>query len=116
MALAQDDAEHRRVAFWITGLAVFAFWNMATLIGALIGTSIDPKALGLDAAFPAGFVAMVAPHLRTRRGLPGRRARGGDLPPDGAVHADRRADPVRRRGRPRRAPARAAEAAHEVER
>ena len=42
---------------------------MATLIGALIGTSIDPKALGLDVAFPAGFVAMVAPHLRTRRGL-----------------------------------------------
>ena len=48
---------------------MFAFWNVATLIGALLGTSIDPNAFGLDAAFPAGFVAMVAPHLRTRRGL-----------------------------------------------
>jgi len=69
MALAQDDPEHQRVAFWTTGLTVFACWNLATLIGALVGTSIDPTALGLDAAFPAGFVAMVAPHLRTRRGL-----------------------------------------------
>jgi len=68
MALAQDDAEHRRVAFWTTGLTVYACWNLATLIGALIGTSIDPTALGLDVAFPAGFVAMVAPHLRTHRG------------------------------------------------
>jgi len=69
MALAQEEPEHRRVAFWTTGLTVFACWNAATLAGALVGTSIDPAALGLDAAFPAGFVAMVAPHLRTRRGL-----------------------------------------------
>jgi len=69
MALSQDDLEHQRVAFWTTGLTVYACWNLATLIGALVGTSIDPTALGLDAAFPAGFVAMVTPHLRTRRGL-----------------------------------------------
>jgi predicted branched-subunit amino acid permease len=28
----------------------------------------DPEALGLDAAFPAGFVALAVPHLRTPAG------------------------------------------------
>ena len=28
----------------------------------------DPEALGLDAAFPAGFVALAVPHLRNTRG------------------------------------------------
>lgn len=69
MALAQPTLARRRDAFWITGVSVFAFWNIGTLIGALVGSAIDPQAWGLDAAFPAGFVAMVAPHLRTRRGL-----------------------------------------------
>ena len=50
------------------GCAVYVFWNLGTLIGALAGEAIDPETFGLDAAFPAGFVAMLAPHLRTRIG------------------------------------------------
>lgn len=68
MSLAQPSAARRRDAFWITGVSVFVCWNLGTLIGALLGSAVDPQVWGLDAAFPAGFVAMVAPHLTTRRG------------------------------------------------
>jgi 4-azaleucine resistance transporter AzlC len=68
MASAQDDPDSRRAAFWITGCAIFVCWNLGTLIGALAGEAINPETYGLDAAFPAGFVAMLAPHLRTRTG------------------------------------------------
>jgi len=67
MAAAQDDDSHRSAAFWVTGLAVYLFWNTGTLIGALLGTAVDPKVYGLDAAFPAAYVAMVWPLLRQRR-------------------------------------------------
>ena len=69
MASVQRDPAAKRHAFWITGATVYVCWNTATLVGALIGSAIDPQTFGLDAAFPAGFVAMVAPHLRHRRGL-----------------------------------------------
>ena len=67
MAFAQLDARHRRIAFWVTGASVYLFWNLGTLIGAVAGQAIDPKTFGLDAAFPAAFVAMVWPLLRGRR-------------------------------------------------
>jgi 4-azaleucine resistance transporter AzlC len=67
---AQEDPAHREGAFWAAGVAVFVFWNVGTLVGAVAGDAIgDPETYGLDAAFPAGFVALLAPHLRTRRGL-----------------------------------------------
>ncbi len=69
MATARPDIRAQRAAFWITGISVFVFWNLGTLVGALAGSAIDPQTYGLDAAFPAGFVAMVAPHLRHRLGL-----------------------------------------------
>ena len=69
MAMAQDDDVARTAAFWITGLSVYVFWNLGTLVGALFGNAIDPRTFGLDAAFPAAFVAMLWPHLRTRRGM-----------------------------------------------
>jgi predicted branched-subunit amino acid permease len=47
---------------------VYVFWNIGTLLGALAGSSIEPEKYGLDAAFPAGFVAMVMPQLQTARG------------------------------------------------
>lgn len=68
MATAQRDDGRRRTAFWATGLAIFVCWNVGTLIGALAGTAIDPQTFGLDAAFPAAYVAMVMPHLRDRTG------------------------------------------------
>jgi predicted branched-subunit amino acid permease len=56
-----------RRGFWATGLSVFACWNLGTLAGALAGTALsDPRTLGLDAAAPAAFVALVAPRLDTR--------------------------------------------------
>ena len=67
MAAAQDDSRHRIAAFWITGGSIYLFWNVGTLLGALLGSAIDPKAYGLDAAFPAAFVAMLWPLLRERR-------------------------------------------------
>ena len=40
---------------------------MGTLIGALATQALpDPKALGLDAAPPAAFLALLAPRLRAR--------------------------------------------------
>jgi 4-azaleucine resistance transporter AzlC len=67
MASAHPEAAER--AFWVTGVSVFVFWNLGTLVGALGGGAIgDPRTLGLDAAFPAGFVALLAPHLRRRDG------------------------------------------------
>lgn len=68
MAAAQTDLHARRAAFWMTGVMLFTFWNIGTLIGALAGSAIDPETFGLDAAFPAGYVAMVWPLLRSRRG------------------------------------------------
>lgn len=68
MATAQTGRREQATAFWVTGLAVFVFWNLGTLAGALVGSEIDPARWGLDAALPAGFVAMVWPQFRTRNG------------------------------------------------
>ncbi len=68
MSTAQERPQAARSAFWWTGGSVYVFWNLGTLIGALAGNAIDPEQFGLDAAFPAGFVAMVIPHLRHRNG------------------------------------------------
>lgn len=68
MSMAQTDPAAQRWAFWITGGCVYVFWNLGTLVGALLGTAIDPLTYGLDAAFPAAFVFMLWPMLRTRRG------------------------------------------------
>jgi branched chain amino acid efflux pump len=70
MARAQDDPATARRAFLLTGVSVWVCWNAGTLAGALIGGGLgDPKALGLDAMFPAAFLALLAPQLR-RPGAP----------------------------------------------
>jgi predicted branched-subunit amino acid permease len=67
MAIGQDEPPSSRFAFWATGLLLFAFWNTGTVIGALATHALpDPKALGLDAAPPAAFLALLAPRLRAR--------------------------------------------------
>ena len=68
MSAAQTDPVAQRAAFWITGCSVYVFWNVGTLVGALAGTAIDPRTFGLDAAFPAAYVAMLWPLLRNGRG------------------------------------------------
>jgi 4-azaleucine resistance transporter AzlC len=70
MALVQENDDHAREALFITGGMVFIFWNLGTLLGALSGEAIgDPEAWGLDAAFPAGFITFVLPHLNRRPAL-----------------------------------------------
>lgn len=70
MAIARDSESVSRYAFWATGLLLFAFWNLGTFIGALATKALpDPKLLGLDAAPPAAFLALLAPRLRAREPL-----------------------------------------------
>jgi predicted branched-subunit amino acid permease len=70
MAIARDADSESRFAFWITGLLLFAFWNLGTFIGALATSALpDPKVFGLDAAPPAAYLALLAPRLRAREPL-----------------------------------------------
>ena len=63
VALSRVEHEQKR-GFWLTGGFVFLFWNVMTLLGALLGESIgDPGQWGLDAAAAAAFVALVWPRL-----------------------------------------------------
>lgn len=68
MTTTQSNPRLARTAFWVTALSLFITWNLGTLVGALAGSVLDTQALGFDAAFPAAFVAMLPPHLRTRDG------------------------------------------------
>lgn len=53
-----------RYGFWATGIGVYVFWNLFTLVGALSAQSIgNPSAWGLDAAVPAAFLGLVWPRL-----------------------------------------------------
>lgn len=68
MAIAhEDDAAATRHAFWSTGIAIFALWNLGTFLGALgAGLMGDPATYGLDAAIPAAYLALMWPRLTTR--------------------------------------------------
>ncbi|HEY8728869.1 MAG TPA: AzlC family ABC transporter permease [Acidothermaceae bacterium] len=67
MAIVRESRPAARLAFWATGVSVFVFWNAATLIGALAAHALrDPRTLGLDAAAPAAFLALLSPRLRRR--------------------------------------------------
>ncbi len=69
MSVAQEDEVAATEAFWWTGIALCTFWNVGTVVGVLIGDAIgDPNVWGLDAAFPASFVALLGPHLSTAPG------------------------------------------------
>jgi len=69
-ALANDEGRFdRRILIGAT-LPQFVGWVGGTIVGALAGSAIgDPKALGLDAMFPAFFLVLLAPELRNRRSL-----------------------------------------------
>jgi 4-azaleucine resistance transporter AzlC len=64
MAIGQRTPRAGRYAFWATGLTLFTLWNLGTLAGALIGSGIDTSTLGLDAAAPAIFLALLWPQLK----------------------------------------------------
>lgn len=66
-ALAQDDPQRRRTAYWVCGVGLFVGWNLGVAVGALAGTVVtDTDAFGLDAAFPAVLLALVLPAMRDR--------------------------------------------------
>jgi predicted branched-subunit amino acid permease len=68
-ALAQPTPELAERAFLTMGIALFVCWNLGTAAGAFgAGLIGDPAAFGIDAAFPAGLLAMLAPQLRRREG------------------------------------------------
>ena len=69
VAIGQEERgiEAMRHGFWLTGLGVFLFWNIFTLLGALGAQAMgDPSAWGLDAAVPAAFLGLVWPRLQSR--------------------------------------------------
>ena len=66
MAVSQATPRARRFAFWATGLILFSLWQLGSLGGALIGSAVNPEEIGLDAAAPAVFLALLWPSLRLR--------------------------------------------------
>lgn len=69
MATVPDNAEQARDAFWWTAIWLWTLWNVGSVVGALLGAVIgEPETWGLDAAFPAAFLALLAPHLRQHPG------------------------------------------------
>ena len=64
MAVGQPSRGLQRYAFWATGLILCALWQAGTLVGALLGTAVDPSDFGLDAAAPAVFLALLWPGLK----------------------------------------------------
>jgi 4-azaleucine resistance transporter AzlC len=51
------------------GLLLYVLWVGGTAVGTVVGDLLDPEAIGLDAAFPALFLALLAPYLRSRRAV-----------------------------------------------
>lgn len=68
VSLAQNTPDHRRWGFWVTGISVFVFWNLATVFGAVIGDVVgDTRLWGMDAAAAAAFLGLIWPRLKTRQ-------------------------------------------------
>jgi 4-azaleucine resistance transporter AzlC len=68
MSVTRETRELARTGFAATGLAVFALWNLFTLVGALAGNLIgDPRTYGLDAAVGGAFLALLWPRLSDPR-------------------------------------------------
>ncbi len=65
MTISQQETRAARLAFWVTGLAIYTLWNLATLVGALGASALgDPKRFGLDAAVGAAFLGLLWPRLK----------------------------------------------------
>lgn len=67
-ALASREGGFDRKLLLGAGGLLYVGWNTGTAIGVLAGDSLgNPATLGLDAAFPALFLALLAPLLRADR-------------------------------------------------
>ena len=64
-----DGAFDRRLLVG-AGLVLYPCWITGTAVGAIAGDALaDPASLGLDAAFPALFLALLVPQVRSRQAL-----------------------------------------------
>lgn len=62
--LGEPDRKRERLGFWLTGIAVFVFWNLFTFFGAVLGSQLgNPTDWGLDAAAAAAFLGLIWPRL-----------------------------------------------------
>ena len=69
-ALAGRSGRFDRRLLISAGLLLYVAWVSGTAVGVLAGNALgDPKDLGLDGAFPALFLALLVPQLRTRRAV-----------------------------------------------
>jgi 4-azaleucine resistance transporter AzlC len=69
-ALSQRDGRFDRRVLLGAGFALYLGWCGGTAIGVLAGDSLtDPATLGMDAAFPALFLALMVPLIRDRNAL-----------------------------------------------
>ncbi|HEV8172813.1 MAG TPA: AzlC family ABC transporter permease [Actinoplanes sp.] len=65
--LREKDPTRRRHTYWLIGITLFTSWNAGTALGVWLGGATgDPATLGLDAAFPAGLIALIMPSLHDR--------------------------------------------------
>ena len=70
VATSQESPADQLKGFWVTGISVFIFWNLMTLLGAVLGDALgDPKVWGLDAAAAAAFLGLLWPRLKERQSL-----------------------------------------------
>ena len=64
------DGRFDREVLLGAGLVLYLAWVGGTALGVLAGEALgDPEALGLDAAFPALFLALLAGQIHSRRAL-----------------------------------------------
>ena len=69
VALSQEERgqDAMKYGFIATGVGVYVFWNLFTLLGAVSAQAIgNPSTWGLDAAVPAAFLGLVWPRLTNR--------------------------------------------------
>ncbi|MCP9486767.1 MAG: AzlC family ABC transporter permease [Gaiellaceae bacterium MAG52_C11] len=68
-ALAGRSGRFEHAVLVGAGLLFYVLWVGGTAAGTLVGDLLDPEAIGLDAAFPALFLALLVPYVRARRSL-----------------------------------------------
>ncbi len=66
LAIAAPDRALARLAFLVSGAAIFLTWNATTVVGALGAAALGGAArAALDAVVPAAFLALLWPRLRS---------------------------------------------------
>jgi len=67
---ARGDGRFDRGILIGAGLTLYVLWVLGTVLGVVGGGFLgDPASLGLDAAFPALFLALLVGQIRDRRGV-----------------------------------------------